>query len=130
MLIFESMGLTHTCCKPENFCDPWRRNRYLLRASYQHHEYKLEEALEMFEQCYQAYRGPMEMFPFNLLDFLHGDPSQGSQDNYGMVNWQQKDQSSGIEDAEELTEQEELTGEGGEDAEEVIDNEQNDCRGK
>ncbi|TGO56095.1 hypothetical protein BCON_0082g00070 [Botryotinia convoluta] len=34
-----------------------------------------------------------------------------------------KDQSSEMEDAEELTEQEELTGEGGEVAEEVIDNE-------
>ncbi|TGO26456.1 hypothetical protein BPAE_0059g00260 [Botrytis paeoniae] len=55
--------------------------------------------------------------------FLYGNPSQGSQDNYGLVNWHQKDQSSEIEDAEEVTEQEELTEEGGEIAEEVIDNE-------
>ncbi|TGO82640.1 hypothetical protein BPOR_0787g00080 [Botrytis porri] len=61
----------------------------------------------MFEKCFRVYRGPMEMFPFHLLDFLYSHPSQGSQDNYGMS----------------VTEQEELIEEG-EAAEEVTDNEE------
>ncbi|TGO46126.1 hypothetical protein BOTNAR_0612g00060 [Botryotinia narcissicola] len=123
MIIFESIGLTHSCCKHDQYCNPWR-GKYHVPENYQYKKSILEEALNMFEECYQAYRGPMEMFPFRLYDFLYGHPSQGSQDNYGMVNWEQKDQPSGIEDAEELTEQEELAGEGGDVAEEAIDNEE------
>ncbi|KAF7944676.1 uncharacterized protein EAE97_005309 [Botrytis byssoidea] len=87
MIIFESIGLTHSCCKPDQYCNPWR-GKYHVPENYQYKKSILEKALNMFEECYQAYRGPMEMFPFRLYDFLYGHPSQGSQDNYGMVNWE------------------------------------------